>query len=483
MDGVRTPNLTEFPVADELLVNRDGSSGIQTVDSLAAQLVASGPIADAIDAVDAGYVVDYATRDAPNGLFGDLSPAAGKLGRVFGDATEAYRGIYQKVGAPGSGSWTRIGPLPGSELSGKLNNTMGTGALLGRTSSGTGPVQELPSATARGFLAVNNVDNTSDANKPVSTATQAAIDAIRDDVPRNHEMAHAFEDKNGVLLGGFRTDGQLVSRSAAGALVVGLGGSGSGSAEPTAWEHVWDNADTGNALIAPGDGRLRVFLLYGQSYSIGTIDSGSYAAASAYNSTAFDASNALMPSVGLLVATNFSTLTGLFEQKNGNGATVETVASEWVKGVLEGWDAAGLSRSPIAVCASGIGGTPVQNLMVGSDGFNALMTKLERMKAAAIAAGFTGIVVDAVAYFQGEANRSDPVRASRFEWARMMAQLQEAIEYRARAISGQMEPVPMLISNISRNSLPAEINSGAILAAERSPNKWSCPQKTGHAQV
>lgn len=416
-------------------------------------------IADAIDAIDAGYAVDYETRAL---LFADLTPPADSLGRVFGDATEGFRGIYQKSGASGSGSWTRIGPLPGSELSGKLDNTMTTARMLGRTSSGTGPVQELSSATARGFL---QIDTT------IGTATQAAIDNIRDDVPRNHEMAHAFEDKNGILLGGIRADGQLVSRSASGALVVGFGGSGSGSADPTDWDHVWDDAGTGNATIAPTDGRLRVFLLYGQSYSIGTIDSGSYAAASPYNSTAFDAANALMPSVGLLVATNFSTLTGLFEQKNGNGATVETVASEWVKGVLEGWDAAGLSRSPIAVCASGIGGTPVQNLMVGSDGFNALMTKLERMKAAAIAAGFTGIVVDALAYFQGEANRSDPVRASRFEWARMMAQLQEAIEYRARAISGQMEPVPMLISNISRNSLPAEINSGAILAAERSPNK------------
>lgn len=49
--------------------------------------------------------------------------------------------------------------------------------FLGRVTAGTGTVEALTATQMRTALAINNVDNTSDANKPISTATQSALDA------------------------------------------------------------------------------------------------------------------------------------------------------------------------------------------------------------------------------------------------------------------------------------------------------------------
>lgn len=52
---------------------------------------------------------------------------------------------------------------------------MPTATIKGRTAAGAGDAQDLTTAQVRTMLAINNVDNTSDANKPVSTATQTAL--------------------------------------------------------------------------------------------------------------------------------------------------------------------------------------------------------------------------------------------------------------------------------------------------------------------
>lgn len=57
----------------------------------------------------------------------------------------------------------------------KLAN-MATQTFKGRNTAGTGVPEDLSVATVRTMLSINNVDNTSDANKPVSTAQQAALD-------------------------------------------------------------------------------------------------------------------------------------------------------------------------------------------------------------------------------------------------------------------------------------------------------------------
>ena len=48
--------------------------------------------------------------------------------------------------------------------------------FFGRDSASAGTGEEIGASAARTILSVNNVDNTSDANKPVSTATQTALD-------------------------------------------------------------------------------------------------------------------------------------------------------------------------------------------------------------------------------------------------------------------------------------------------------------------
>lgn len=57
----------------------------------------------------------------------------------------------------------------------KLPN-MATKTYKGRTSAGTGVPEDVGVSTLRSDLSINNLDNTSDANKPVSTATQTALD-------------------------------------------------------------------------------------------------------------------------------------------------------------------------------------------------------------------------------------------------------------------------------------------------------------------
>lgn len=75
-----------------------------------------------------------------------------------------------------SGAWTID---PGVVSLSKMAN-MATASLLGRNTAGTGAPEVLSASTAKSLLSLNNVNNTSDASKPVSTATQIALDAKLD---------------------------------------------------------------------------------------------------------------------------------------------------------------------------------------------------------------------------------------------------------------------------------------------------------------
>lgn len=59
----------------------------------------------------------------------------------------------------------------------KMQNVSATARIMGRNTSGAGDMEELDASTVKTMLALNNVTNTSDASKPVSTAQQTAIDA------------------------------------------------------------------------------------------------------------------------------------------------------------------------------------------------------------------------------------------------------------------------------------------------------------------
>src|SRR5437868_15517614 len=58
-----------------------------------------------------GPGLGYSTKSAADG---DLAHAANTLAIVYADSTAANNGLYKKAGASGTGSWTRIGALPGA---------------------------------------------------------------------------------------------------------------------------------------------------------------------------------------------------------------------------------------------------------------------------------------------------------------------------------------------------------------------------------
>lgn len=102
LPGVKATNLPLATLADSLIVVRGGNARQMEPAHLSAQLGAiNGPT--------------YETRAL---LYADLAWPAGSVGKVVGDATLAYRGIYKKSGGSGSGSWTRIGPLPEADAEG-----------------------------------------------------------------------------------------------------------------------------------------------------------------------------------------------------------------------------------------------------------------------------------------------------------------------------------------------------------------------------
>jgi len=67
--------------------------------------------------------------------------------------------------------------FPNGSITNAQLATVATSTIKGRVTAGTGAVEDLTPTQAKSVLSLGNVDNTSDANKPVSTATQTAINA------------------------------------------------------------------------------------------------------------------------------------------------------------------------------------------------------------------------------------------------------------------------------------------------------------------
>jgi len=110
-------------------------------DEIAARESGDQNLSDRIDLVEGGVAVTYETRAQ---LFADLAHPADSIAHVYGDSNEAYRGVYKKSGGSGSGSWTRIGPLPmitnaaSSSVSGLMTPEMFNN--LARAHIGRGPL-------------------------------------------------------------------------------------------------------------------------------------------------------------------------------------------------------------------------------------------------------------------------------------------------------------------------------------------------------
>lgn len=138
-----------------------------------------------------------------------------------------------------TGVVTSIGPatsLTNSSVGlSKLAN-IATSSLLGRSSAGTGVVEVLSSTTAKTLLALENLNNTSDANKPVSTA-QAAADAA------TLAAANAYTDTNGG--GGSISITDDISTNATNFVTFSTASSGTMSAIRTSSTKLLFNPSTG----------------------------------------------------------------------------------------------------------------------------------------------------------------------------------------------------------------------------------------------
>ena len=73
--------------------------------------------------------------------------------------------------------------------------------IKGKDTTGTGAPKDLTVTEVKTMLAINNVDNTSDANKPVSTATQAALNELQGDVDTINTNVTALVTLSGVAAG------------------------------------------------------------------------------------------------------------------------------------------------------------------------------------------------------------------------------------------------------------------------------------------
>lgn len=81
---------------------------------------------------------------------------------LTGDASGGGTGTFAVTIAPKAVSFDKMADVS-------------TGVLLGRSSTGTGAIQTLNAATAKTLLGLGNVNNTADADKPVSSATTTEL--------------------------------------------------------------------------------------------------------------------------------------------------------------------------------------------------------------------------------------------------------------------------------------------------------------------
>ncbi|WP_323006578.1 hypothetical protein [Pseudorhodobacter sp.] len=102
MSGVRTINLDDAAIVDELLGNRDGATVRIALNRLVTLMTTlMGP--------------NYATRAE---LLADLVWPDRAQGQIWGDGFAGYNGVYRKEGAAGTGTWSRVGDLPSGAFDG-----------------------------------------------------------------------------------------------------------------------------------------------------------------------------------------------------------------------------------------------------------------------------------------------------------------------------------------------------------------------------
>lgn len=129
-------------------------------------------------ASNAGTLNGAIVKSSLSSLNGDLDHDADTMAWVVGDSTQGNDGVYQKQGATGAGSWTRLADLPYSVI--QINNAdAGTANAIQATSA-----VNIPSASYGALLVLNiTAENTgavtlsvnSGTAKPLVTNTNAAL--------------------------------------------------------------------------------------------------------------------------------------------------------------------------------------------------------------------------------------------------------------------------------------------------------------------
>ncbi len=227
-----------------------------------------GDPATDLEAATKQYVDDTVTAGAPDAtttnkglvqLAGDLAgTAAAPTVPALADKAEAgantditsLDGLTTplSVDQGGTGADTLTGIVKGNGTSAFTTVTAPAGALVGTTEvqtltnkTLTAPVINSPTGIVKGDVGLSNVDNTSDANKPVSTATQTALNLKAND-------ADVVHDTGNETIAGIKTfsSSPLVPDQ-----VYGAGWNG--SLEPPTKNAVYDKIETipvGDALTS-----------------------------------------------------------------------------------------------------------------------------------------------------------------------------------------------------------------------------------------
>jgi len=205
--GVRTDSFNSVSVISELMGH---------VEVGGQKTTAVIPVAQLATQLEASRGDDYSTLAE---LQADLSWIAGALARVWGDPVIGNRGVYQKSGDVGAGDWTRIGPLPETDLSRSLRVPVGESINPfpdAATRAGTvvmfdGDGQPIPgpdasdianAQTAAALAAAAKTD--SEAARDAAVAAAASLDTsnfVRNDVPTDIDAATKWLDNRAASFG------------------------------------------------------------------------------------------------------------------------------------------------------------------------------------------------------------------------------------------------------------------------------------------
>ena len=160
--GVRTDNFDPVSLISELLGHVEVGGEKST---------ARIPIAQLATQLEASRGDQYSTLAE---LQADLDWIDGALARVWGDPVVDNRGIYRKSGDVGAGAWTRIGPIPETDLSHSMR--VPTGEFINpfpdaATRAGTVPIFDATGQPTAGPTAIDIAD-------AQSNALHAALDRL-----------------------------------------------------------------------------------------------------------------------------------------------------------------------------------------------------------------------------------------------------------------------------------------------------------------